>query len=379
VNYIRHLNAFFTFIKKDDNLTSSHVSLYLALFQYWNFNRFQNPFPIYRDDIMQLSKIGSKNTYHKCLKELHLAHYIIYHTKISKYQPVKISILRLDMRQETTAYKQLEIFNADHPSPTTEEPGVRCPKNGTTSVPILTFACPKYELLPVPFLGHLIKHINFNKTGKEAPAQNFLKNPGEKEAGKQPARVPNLGHSTERTAIPTLSEVEKLFKTRDYPSTEAKKFFSHYKAIGWKIQGVAPIEDWMALAEKWMENAKQWASKTKSAKPVKQEDERTLKYLYERFLEGQHVFKFLLSEHFDQLHLQLTETDMTEARKERINQVSGTNQFSLNELWKAYLTSDPQNELLKKDEPNLIALAKRMAVLKHFKGQQQAGAISLSC
>jgi hypothetical protein len=378
VNYIRHLNAFFTFIKKDDNLTSSHVSLYLALFQYWNFNRFQNPFPIYRDDIMQLSKIGSKNTYHKCLKELHLAHYIIYHTKISKYQAVKISMLRLDIKQETTAYKQLEIFNSNPPSPTGEGPGVSCPNIGTTSVPILTFTCPKYEPLPVPFLGHLIKHINFNKTGKGAHAQNFLKNPGEKEAGKQPARIPNLGYSTERGGSPTLSEVEKFFRARNYPSTEAKKFFNHYKAIGWKIQGVTPIEDWGALADKWMENAKQWASNTKSAKPVMEEDERTLQYLYERFLEGRQVFKFILPDHFDQLHLQLNETDMAEARKERINQVSQTNNHSLNQIWQAYLTGDPQNELLKKDEPNLLALAKRLAVLNHFKEQQQTGITSLS-
>ena len=129
MNYIRHLNAFFSFVRNDERLTCSHVSLYLALFQYWNFNRFQNPFPVFRTDIMQLSKIGSKNTYHKCLKELHLAQYIIYHTKVSKYQPVKISMLRLDIKQEQSAYKQLDIFS---------------PIIKTPSVPILTFASPKF-------------------------------------------------------------------------------------------------------------------------------------------------------------------------------------------------------------------------------------------
>ena len=104
MNYIRHMNAFFTLIKNETGLTSSHISLYMALFQYWNFNRFQNPFPVYRDTMMQLSKIGSKITYHKCIKELHLASYIVYHPSISKYQPVKISMIRLDT-------KETEILN----------------------------------------------------------------------------------------------------------------------------------------------------------------------------------------------------------------------------------------------------------------------------
>mgnify|MGYP001552641272 CR=1 FL=1 len=62
MNYIRHLHAFYQSIKKDDNLTAMHVTLYLALFQYWNYNRFQNPFPVHRGDIMELSKIKTKNS-----------------------------------------------------------------------------------------------------------------------------------------------------------------------------------------------------------------------------------------------------------------------------------------------------------------------------
>src|SRR5438046_2139587 len=111
MNYIQHLNAFFYAIKKDSRLTTSHVSLYMALFQYWNFNRFMNPFPIYRDEIMQLSKIGSKNTYHKCVKELHLAKYIFYHSAVSKYQPIKVSILHLNSAKEEIITPQLDLFS----------------------------------------------------------------------------------------------------------------------------------------------------------------------------------------------------------------------------------------------------------------------------
>ena len=111
MNYIRHMNSFFTIVKNDVALTSSHISLYMALFQYWNYNRFQNPFPVYRENIMNLSKIGSKNTYHKCIKELHEARYIYYHPSPSKFLPVKVSIGRLDIQEERVSrYKQLGRF-----------------------------------------------------------------------------------------------------------------------------------------------------------------------------------------------------------------------------------------------------------------------------
>jgi hypothetical protein len=57
---------------------------------------------------------------------------------------------------------------------------------------------------------------------------------------------------------------------------------------------------------------------------------------------------------------------MQNARNDRINQVSGTNQHSLIELWQAYHTGDSNNELVLKDNPDLIAFAKRIAVIKHF-------------
>ena len=114
MNYIRHLNTFFSFVKTDQRLTASHVSLYLALFLYWNFNRFQNPFSIYRENIMQLSKIGSKNTYHKCIKQLHEAKYIYCHPAVNRFHLVRISVIPLDKQEELpNRYKQLDLFSTD--------------------------------------------------------------------------------------------------------------------------------------------------------------------------------------------------------------------------------------------------------------------------
>jgi hypothetical protein len=62
---------------------------------------------------------------------------------------------------------------------------------------------------------------------------------------------------------------------------------------------------------------------------------------------------------------------MQDAWKERINQLTGTNQHSLNQLWDAYLHGNEKNELIIKDKPNLINLAKRIAVFNHFKSQNE--------
>ena len=379
MNYIRHLTAFYNHVKKDDCLTASHISLYMALFQYWNFNRFQNPFPVYRQNIMNLSKIGSKNTYHKCIKELHQAKYIYYHPSPSKFLPVKVSIGRLDVQEEPVSrFKQLDLFNENEsmhrkPSPPQKGEDLRggpSPKIDTDSVPILTAMCTDFDTVPVPKMGHNIKHKHFIKESKPPAQKIFDKNEMLTQKINRLAGVPNPGHDTEqsRSAImPNLIEVEDFFKSTNYPDTEAKKFFNHYKAIGWKIKGITPIEDWQAATHKWMLNAAKFepVKSNKDVPPAKD-----IQYLSERFQEGQQVFKFILPEHFTQLNLELSEETMQDAWAERINQLTGTNQHSLNQLWDAYLHGNENNELLVKDRPNLIILAKRIAVLKYFQKQK---------
>jgi hypothetical protein len=215
----------------------------------------------------------------------------------------------------------------------------------------------------VPKVGHTIKHKHFKKTESKQPSQKiFDKNEKLSEGVNDLAGVPNPVHQPS-----SIIEVENFFSQNNYPVTEAKKFFNHYKAIGWKIKGITPIEDWQAAAHKWMLNT----AKYEPLKPEKEtEAAKDIQYLLERFLGGQQVFKFILPEHFEELNLELTEETMQQAWAERINQLSGTNQHSLNQVWDAYLQGNKQNELVKKDEPNLINLAKRIAVLKHFQTQK---------
>ncbi|MBX9853532.1 MAG: hypothetical protein K2X86_17450 [Cytophagaceae bacterium] len=78
MNYIKHLNKVMQKFYEDDRLLSSHISLYIALFQVWNQNRFINPVLIIRTEIMRAAKISSLSTYTKCLRQLHDWQYLEY-------------------------------------------------------------------------------------------------------------------------------------------------------------------------------------------------------------------------------------------------------------------------------------------------------------
>lgn len=92
MNYIKHLTGFFDKIIQDPNLNPTHISLYMALFQFWNVNRFKNPISITREEVMHISKICSKATYHKCMRELNEKKYIKY---MPSFNPFKGSMVIL--------------------------------------------------------------------------------------------------------------------------------------------------------------------------------------------------------------------------------------------------------------------------------------------
>jgi hypothetical protein len=92
---------FFGYVIKDNRLYPSHISLYVALFQCWSMNRFQSPFRICRKEVMELGKVRSLGTYHRCIKELHLAGFIIYSPS---YDPYKGSLVEIiDFEESETS------------------------------------------------------------------------------------------------------------------------------------------------------------------------------------------------------------------------------------------------------------------------------------
>ena len=455
MNYVRHLNAFFSLVRCDNRLTSSHVSLYMALFQCWNSNRFQNPFPINRETILQLSKIGSKTTYHKCIRELHQAKYINAQSGISKFRILKISIIPLDNDPGHNT-NQPELFtntSQESKSPNTIVPVPPGPtsftypvksnsicstctffntptgtNNGTSPVPILAHTSTDSGTDPVPILapagtnsgtdtvpkmGHINKlNSKNNVCVKNTPTHIFLKNKKIQEELNKLARDPNLGPEEPsyeakspspdnfgrggfRGRPPILAEVLQFFHLQSYPPPEAQKFYLYNQAKSWMLTDRLPITDWQALAHKWMLNVNSQTVSSPSPSGEGFRERENLPHgasplsmqwrgvggevqsLYQTFLSNQNPFKSITPIHFTILDLKLEKTALEEARRHRMNQLTGSNQYSVNQLLQAYESGNDQNEWIQKDQPNLIALAKRFAVFQYFYQCQQSGITKL--
>ena len=147
MNYIRHLRGFFDHLETDANITSQHISLYMALFNLWNLNRFRDQFEINRQDVMAMARIGSKTTYSKCMKELNDWGYIRYSPGANRYQVSRVSCTRFGTASGTASGTATGTAT------------------GTTS--------------GTPFINYINK-----KNSKEDSSQNLKKNGRKKQNGK---------------------------------------------------------------------------------------------------------------------------------------------------------------------------------------------------
>lgn len=87
---LQQLSAFYNAVAADKRIGATHISLYMALFQMWNLNQFQNPVTITRQEVMPIARINGRATYHKCIKELEEYGYIKY---IPSYNPFLKSLV----------------------------------------------------------------------------------------------------------------------------------------------------------------------------------------------------------------------------------------------------------------------------------------------
>ena len=113
MNYIKHLNKVFEKFAQDHRLNASHISLYMALFQLWNYNRFPEVFHITRAELMKLSKIGAQKTYHRCLRNLNDWKYIVYIPSKNPYKGSQIKMFTLGTSNDSSG-KHVGIQGGEH-------------------------------------------------------------------------------------------------------------------------------------------------------------------------------------------------------------------------------------------------------------------------
>lgn len=283
MNYIKHLTGFFEKVAIDKTLNPTHVSLYIALFQFWNCNRFKNPISINRDEVMRISKISSKATYHKCLKNLHSLGYINYEPS---YNPFKGS--------------HVILFNFSEdlkPLPKSERKPKNEPLIELVSEQALNKSCTSSETGTEQAVVPSINYINNtnilkdkNVLNLEEYTKNFeaIKNFSEKivipstvevsQKEKSSAqKEKDEGCHTELVEVsynqksnPIIEEIKIYFQESNFPELEAQKFFNYFKSVGWLVGGKTPMVDWQAAAQNWMINASKFISNTEQPNRAKQ-------------------------------------------------------------------------------------------------------------
>lgn len=200
----------------DDRLNPSHVSMYLALFQYWNLNRFKNPVSISRGEIMKLCKIRSGSTYLKVIKELDTWGYISYDPS---YNPFKGS--------------QVSLFNL---------------QTGSKQVSVST--TPKIEQVVDKNHSEIEQVVTTSK--REETIQTIV----------------NDKHDIPKS----LEEVKEFFSSMNYDLLEADKFYNYFESNGWLVSGKSKMQNWKAAARNWIMRSEQYKSKSNSLHASNQKD-----------------------------------------------------------------------------------------------------------
>jgi hypothetical protein len=228
MNYIKHLTIAFEKMDGLPDCSPFHISLYIALFRFWNQNRFVNPLSVYRTDLMKAAKIGSVNTYGKCLKQLDAWKLIRYFPSQNIYQLSQFHVFAFDGEAVSQAGVVNDTQGISNEQILDTPPYLNNEHGGDEQVSGLS----KQE-------------ETFDNQTRVAPA---------KKNDKKVSAEKNKGLAEPKEFVPPEeAEVKIYFEDKDYPEIEADKFFAHYLAVGWMV-GKSPMQDWKAAARKWMLN-----------------------------------------------------------------------------------------------------------------------------
>jgi hypothetical protein len=241
---------FYEKLALDDRLNPNHISLYLALFQFWNMNHFLNPISVNRAQVLQFCKIGSNHTYYKALKDLGNWGYIQYEPSFS---PVKGSLINLCIFAPVTTENE-PVFDPN-----------LCNIDIATCAEMHPDRC-KIDIATCAKMHPSLNNININnKTycGENTTTENL-----KSEAMKTNNQFLGKSNKTKRKKVPqkkekgmTPPELQKVivfFRLETFPEIEAHKFFNHFQSNGWRVGGKSPMKDWHAAARNWMLNSKKF-------------------------------------------------------------------------------------------------------------------------
>lgn len=252
MNYIRHLSGFFYRVEKEDKLNPTHISLYMSLFQAWNINRFVNPISISRSEMMGVSKICSKATYHKVMKDLHELGFIKYEPSYNPFRGSAVHLVNLEN-------EEVQKVNRRHTK-----------KQTSGELAVNSYHTKKQEgtvLLNEPYINNtnIINSKHCKQQAHDDTSSDFDKPTN---ADEEIQITSDLDKSKKKSTLGaakmslpnSLSEVHSFFTKEKSTKLEAEKFFNYFQSNGWKVGGRAPMKDWQAAARNWMLNINKFNS-----------------------------------------------------------------------------------------------------------------------
>jgi len=205
---------------------------------------------------MRISKISSKATYHKCLKNLHSLGYINYEPS---YNPFKGS--------------HVILFNFSEdlkPAPKSERKLKNEPLIESVSEQALNKSCTSDETSTEQAVVPSINYINNTNNSNDKnvanlneQAKNFeeinnstLKNKTQEEKEKKfREKKKEFFVTSSVVEKPTIEEVKTYFQANNFPELEAQKFFNYFSSVGWLVGGKTPMINWQAAAQNWIINS----------------------------------------------------------------------------------------------------------------------------
>lgn len=267
MNYIKHLTGFFEKVGNDKMLNPTHVSLYMSLFQFWNCNRFKNPISISRDEVMRISKISSKATYHKCLKNLHSLGYINYEPSYNPFKGSHVYLFNFsdDLKpipksEKTTTPKNEPLFELVNEQVVNKSYTSTGTSSGTGTEQALVSYINNTN---IPNISNDLKIVNLGEQAKKIENDDgFLK----RETTEKEKKL----REKKKDFAPIIENVKAYFLEQNFPELEAIKFFNYFSSNGWLVGGKTPMVDWQASAQNWMLNAPKFISNEPQSNRAKQ-------------------------------------------------------------------------------------------------------------
>ena len=257
MNYIKHLTGFFEKVSIDFELNPTHISLYMAVFQLWNQNRFQNPIGISRDELMRISKISSTATFHKCIKELSTKGYVIYSPSFNPFKGSTLEVINLDYYTKPVKKKEVRKLKSLSKN---EQVIEQVTKQDNEQ------ALNKYQTSSkhVPYINNTnnINIVNEHNQKNEVENQKNLEIETLLDAEKNAKKKLREKKGTEQIP-PNWEIVMAFFKDKQIPLIEGEKFYNHFQSNGWLVGGKSKMKDWKAAASNWIINAEKFTNKTR--------------------------------------------------------------------------------------------------------------------